>query len=249
MNIGLYQSAASLTALERWQDTVAQNVTAAQTPGFRKRTVEFTAIEMGQMQAETKGGATDSTRPALFPTTSMGVSFKPGEAAPTSRPLDVAIDGDGFFEVQMPDGSRGYTRAGAFHLNTQRMVVTGDDLPVLNKAGNPIVLQPEGGDLSIAQDGALSQGDTQLGNLSVVTFSDNSKLAPVGGGTFLLKDDSMEPVQAAQPAVRQGYIEGSNVEPLREMISLVQIARAYEANQKIISNRDQNIGKALETLG
>lgn len=249
MNIGLYQSAASLTALERWQDTVAQNITSSQVPGYRKRTLDFTTVEMGQIQTETKGGAGESARPALFPTASVGVSFKPGEAAPTNRPLDLAIDGDGFFEVQMPDGNRAFTRAGELHLNTERQVVTRDNLPILTTGGTPIVLQPEGGDLAIAPDGALSQGDTQLGNISIVRFADNNKLTPLGGGMFMSQDAATAPIQVTQPTVRQGYLEGSNVESLREMISLVQIARAYEANQKIISSRDQNLGKAIETLG
>lgn len=248
MNIGLYQSAASLSALERWQDTVAQNITSSQVPGYRKRTVEFSAVQMGQMQTDAKGGP-EAVRPALFPTTTTGINFAAGEATPTSRDLDVAIDGDGFFEVQMPDGSRGYTRAGELKLNTERMVVTRDNLPILNSAGTAITLQPEAGPLSIASDGALTQGDTQLGNLSVVRFDDLTRLVPLGGGVFATRDAATVATPVTQPAVRQGYLEGSNVQPLREMISLVQIARAYEANQKILSSRDQSLQRALETLG
>jgi flagellar basal body rod protein FlgG len=248
MNIGLYQSAASLSALERWQDAVSQNITSSQVSGFRKRTVAFSTVEMGQVQADPKARGADGTKAAMFPTTSLGVSFLPGETTPTRRELDVAIQGDGFLEVQMPGGVRGYTRAGELHLDSSRTLVSRDNLPVLSQSGTPIVLQAEGGSLSIAQDGAISQGDTQLGKLSVVKFPDNSQLLPVGGGTFLSKDGTT-PAQVEQPAVLQGYLEASNVTPLREMISLVQIARAYEANQKIMTDRDQNLQKAIETLG
>ena len=248
MNIGLYQSAASLSALERWQGAVSQNITSSQVSGFRKRTVAFSTVEMGTIQADPKSKGADGAKPAMFPTTSVGISFMAGETTPTRRELDVAIQGDGFLEVQMPDGTRGYTRAGELHLDSTRTVVSRDNLPVLSQAGTPIVLQADGGSLSIAQDGALSQGDTQLGKISVVKFPDNSQLIPVGGGTFLPKDGS-SPTQVEQPAVLQGYLEASNVTPLREMISLVQIARAYEANQKIITDRDQNLQKAIETLG
>jgi len=248
MNIGLYQSAASLSALERWQDAVSQNITSSQVSGFRKRTVAFSTVEMGQVQTDPKARGADSTKAAMFPTTSLGVSFQAGETTPTRRELDVALQGDGFLEVQMPGGGRGFTRAGELHLDSMRTLVGRDNLPILSQSGNPIVLQAESGPISIAQDGAISQGDTQLGKLSVVKFPDNSQLLPVGGGTFLAKDGTT-PTQVEQPAVLQGYLEASNVTPLREMISLVQIARAYEANQKIMTDRDQNMQKAIETLG
>lgn len=247
MNIGLYQSAASLSALERWQEAVAQNITSSQIPGFRKRTVEFSSVELGHLQIDPKGKAINGG-PASFPTTELGISFLPGETTPTRRELDVAISGDGFFEVQRPDGSRGYTRAGQFHVNNQRMIVTHDDMPVLSAAGTPIVLQPTGESLAIAFDGALTQGDRQLGTLSVVRFEDNKKLLPLGDNMYA-PPEGMDATPAERPTVLQGYIEASNVTPLREMISLVQIARAYEANQKIISSRDQNMQKALDTLG
>jgi len=248
MNIGLYQSAASLSALERWQDAVSQNITSSQVSGFRKRTVAFSTVEMGQIQTDPKSRGADATQAAMFPTTSMGVSFQPGETTPTRREFDVAVQGDGFLEVQMPGGKHGYTRAGELHLDATRTLVGRDNLPILSQSGSPIVLQAEAGPLSIAIDGALSQGDAQLGKISVVKFPDNSQLLPVGGGTFLAKDGTT-PTQVEQPAVLQGYLEASNVTPLREMISLVQIARAYEANQKIITDRDQNLQKAIETLG
>ncbi|MFT3783261.1 MAG: flagellar hook-basal body protein [Nibricoccus sp.] len=249
MNIGLYQSAASLSALERWQEAVAQNMTSSQVPGYRKRTVEFSGLEMGQLQTDPKSRISDgNAAAALFPSSRLGVSFQPGETTPTRRDLDLAIEGDGFFEVQMPDGSRGYTRAGHFQLNAQRTVVTNDNMPVLTEGGTPIVLQPENGALAISMDGAITQGDTQLGRVSVVRFADNQKLVPLGNGVFVAGDElSAERVE--RPVVLQGYTEASNVSPLHEMISLVQIARAYEANQKVITSRDQNFQKALDALG
>lgn len=247
MNIGLYQSASSLTALERWQEAVAQNITSSQIPGFRKRTVEFKSIELGHLQIDPKGKAIHGG-PASFPTTKLGVSFYPGETTPTRRDLDVAISGDGFFEIQRADGSRGYTRAGSFHINSQRMLVTHDDMPVLSTAGNPIVLQPTGEALSISFDGAMTQGDRQLGTLSIMRFEDNQKLMPAGDNMYV-PPEGVDALRAERPTVLQGYVEASNVTPLREMISLVQIARAYEANQKIITNQDQNFQKALDTLG
>lgn len=249
MNIGLYQSAASLSALERWQDAVAQNITSSQVPGFKKRTVEFSGIAMGEMQPDPHGkvGKGDGMD-AIFPTTSYGVNFLAGETHPTKRDLDVAIQGEGFFEVQLEDGSKGYTRAGSLHIRPDRALVAGNEAPILSTSGTPIVLNSQGGEIAISHDGTITQGTAQLGTLSVVKFADNSRLVPVAGGIFLApKDYAPRPVTDA--VVLQGQVEGSNVTPLREMIALVQIARAYEANQKILSTQDQTLARALETLG
>lgn len=246
MNIGLYQSAASLTALERWQDAVAQNITSSQVTGFKKRTVEFSGVQMGEINGGTNKSPINQA--GLLPKASYGINFQAGETTPTQRPLDVALQGEGFFEVQTPTGGRAYTRAGEFHIRPDRTLVTADGSTVLTDGGSPITLQPQGGEISIAQDGSLSQGDIQLGKLAVVRFADNSKLTPIGAGYFTAQP-GVAPLPVEKPQVLQGYLESSNVAPLREMVSLVQIARAYEANQKIITSRDQTLQKTLETLG
>jgi flagellar basal body rod protein FlgG len=249
MNIGLYQSAASLSALERWQAAVSQNITSSQVPGFKKRTVEFSTLEMGEIQPDPKSKlSSGDTQHAMFPQATVGVSFQPGETQPTRRDFDVALQGEGFFEVKMPDGTRGYTRAGALHARGDHTLVGADENPILAEGGGQITLQPQGGNFMVSPDGTITQGENQLGKFSVVRFPASAKLVPVGGGTFLAAN-GVQPVPVDKPQVLQGYIEGSNVTPLNEMIALVQIARAYEANQKIITSRDQNMQKALETLG
>jgi len=249
MNIGLYQSAASLSALERWQGAVSQNITSSQVPGFRKRTVEFSTLEMGEIQTDPKGRlGSGNGQPTMFPRATIGISFQPGDTQPTRRDFDVALEGEGFFELQMPDGTRGYTRAGALHPRGDHVLVSADNSPILAEGGAKFTLQAQGGQFTVSPEGLVSQGDAQLGKLSVVRFPSNANLVPVGGGIFL-SSNGVQPVPVAKPQVMQGYLEGSNVTPLREMIALVQIARAYEANQKIISSRDQNMQKALDTLG
>src|SRR6185312_15750447 len=108
MNIGLYQSASALSALERWQDVVAQNVTSSQTSGYRKRTISFSSQLAGELQTDPKArdAAAMST---IFPKINTGINFTTGETQPTKRDFDIAIQGEGFFEVQMPDGTRAYT--------------------------------------------------------------------------------------------------------------------------------------------
>lgn len=249
MNIGLYQSAASLAALERWQDNVSQNITSAQTTGYRKRTIQFSTETAGEVRPGMHGkNGADAGIPAVFPRTSSGINFISGETMPTRRELDVAIQGDGFFEIQAPDGSKAYTRSGEFRLRPDRTLVTSSGLEVLNTNGDPFVLLPGGGAVVVNQDGTISQGNIPLGKLSIQRFANPAALIPSSGGLFIATPGAgMSEVE--EPDLMQGYLEQSNVQPLREMVDLVLISRAYEANQKMITTIDQQMEKALQALG
>jgi flagellar basal-body rod protein FlgF len=249
MNIGLYQSASSLSALERWQDSVAQNISASQTTGYRKRTINFSTETAGEIQSGSdsrvgrEGGA-----PSVFPKVNTGINFVSGETQPTRREFDIAIQGDGFFEVQRPDGSHAFTRNGEFRLRADRTLTTASGFEVLSSSGSPITLVPGGGPLVVNPDGTLFQGETSIGKISVQRFANNALLIPGEGGYFTA-GGGLEPQPVESPELLQGYIEGSNVTPLREMVDLVVISRAYEANQKMITAIDQQLGKTLEALG
>lgn len=249
MNIGMYQSAASLSALERWQDSVAQNITSSQVSGYRKRTINFSTQAAGELQSDPRRPVgNEGGIPMLFPKVNTGINFTSGETQPTRRELDVAIQGDGFFELQKADGSRVYSRSGEFRMRADRTLVTSNGEEVMSTAGTPITFVPNGGAISINLDGSVFQGETPLGSLSVQRFADNAQLVPAAGGYFTAPP-GLEPEAVAEPELLQGYLEGSNVTPLREMVDLVLIARAYEANQKMINTLDEQAGKALAALG
>ena len=250
MNIGLYQSASALSALERWQDVVTQNITSSQTIGYRKQTVNFSTQLSGELQSDANGKLAQNGDgiPAIFPTVNTGINFTAGETQPTHRDLDVAIQGSGFFEVKLPDGTMAYTRSGEFKLSPDRTLVNSAGLQVMTQSGSPITLLPDGGSLVINQDGSVVQGTTSLGKLAVQNFSDTSKLKSLAGG-YYVADPSMPPQVMDKPDLMQGYLENSNVAPLREMVDMVLISRAYDANQKIISTFDQTMQKTLDALG
>jgi flagellar basal-body rod protein FlgF len=249
MNIGLYQSASALSALERWQDSVSQNITSSQNSGYRKRTISFSTQGAGELQADPRARiGHGASMPMLFPKTNSGINFIAGETQPTRRELDASIQGDGFFEIQRPDGSKVYTRSGEFRMRTDRTLVTSSGDEVMTDAGSPILLLPGGGPVVFNQDGTVFQGPTALGKLSIQKFEDPSKLIPVAGG-FFVAPEGVKPERVDNPELLQGYLEGSNVTPLREMVDLVLISRAYEANQKIITTVDQQMQKTLEALG
>jgi flagellar basal body rod protein FlgG len=249
MNIGMYQSASSLSALERWQDSVAQNITSSQVTGYRKRTINFSTQSAGEIQSDPRRAiGREAGNAMLFPKVNTGINFVSGETQPTRRDLDVAIQGDGFFEMQRADGTHVFTRNGQFGLRSDRTIVSSNGEEVLSTGGAPITLLPGEGTVSINLDGTIFQGETQLGKISVQKFADTSQLIPVEGGYFI-PGPGQEGEAVDEPELLQGYLEGSNVTPLREMVDLVLIARAYEANQKMISTLDQQMEKTLEALG
>jgi flagellar basal-body rod protein FlgF len=249
MNIGLYQSASALSALERWQDAVSQNITSSQTNGYRKRTVDFSTTTAGQIDIDPRRhGSGDTTFETLFPKVTTGINFGQGQTEPTRRDMDVAIQGDGFFEVQMPDGSRAYTRNGEFRMRSDRTLITSSGAEVLTDAGAPITMLPNGQPLVVDRDGTLFQGEVSLGHISVQKFANPAQLVPTAGGYFI-PGAGATPEPVTQPDLLQGYLESSNVTPLREMVDLVLISRAYEANQKIITTIDDQMAKTLDALG
>lgn len=249
MSIGLYQSASSLAALERWQDAVTQNITSAQVVGYKKRTVEFSVVAAGEVQTDLRQKIGRGEGQSMyFPTSNYGISFREGENTPTRRELDLAIEGEGFFEVQMPDGAKAYTRAGDLHVKPDRTLVTSQDQPILSTDGRPIQLLPRSGAVTVSDDGTIRHGGTAVGRVSVVKFADEKQLAPISAGLFRPMGGP-DPVPVEKPVVLQGYLEGSNIAPLREMVDLVNIARAYEANQKLIQSHDQTMQKTLDALG
>jgi flagellar basal body rod protein FlgG len=249
MNIGMYQSAASLSALERWQEVVSRNITSSDQTAYRKRTISFSAEFAGELQSDpTKPVGHDSGMPMVFPKTNTGINFVYGETQPTRRELDVAIQGDGFFEVQRPDGSKVYTRSGEFRMRPDRTLVTSSGDEVMSTAGAPILFTVNGGPIVVNEDGTVVQGSTPLGKISVQKFADDSRLIPLSGGAFAAPDN-MGPEAVDNPSLLQGYIEGSNTSSLREMVDLVLISRAYEANQKMITTMDDQMGKTLAALG
>jgi flagellar basal body rod protein FlgG len=148
----------------------------------------------------------------------------------------------------MPDGTHAYTRDGSFSERSDGTLVNSSNYPVLSENGSPIVLAQAGAAVTITQDGAISQGDTQVGRLSVTTFSNTGGLIPISGGLLVAGQDAGA-TAAASPGVLQGYIESSNVSPLFEMVNLVQVSRIYEANQRVITNADQQTQKTMDALG
>jgi flagellar basal-body rod protein FlgG len=167
----------------------------------------------------------------------------------TDGNTDFAIDGSGFFSVQLPNGSTAYTRDGEFKINAQGELVTKQGYLVMGEGG-PIQLDRNiGGAISVAADGSVSQGNQVRGKMALVSFNDPNLLTPTGGGMFLAKDGGVQPSADTKSTVKQGFLEGANTSAVLEMANLINVMRSYEANQRVIQMQDERMGRAISDLG
>jgi flagellar basal-body rod protein FlgF len=243
---GIYTNAASLSALERWQQTISQNLASANVAGFKKANF---AIESDRNKSTeySPGGVAAAQHSGGIPSRTTSVNFAPGDMKVTGKNTDFAVDGPGFFQIQNSDGKNLYTRDGEFHINQDNVLVTKEGLPVLGDGG-PITVDPEKGELVVAKDGSISQGDNLLGRLNLYDFDDPDQLTRVEGGFFEPPEGS-NPQALDQVSITQGSIESSNVAPMAELVNLIAVSRAYEAAQRSVTSHDDLISKAINSLG
>ena len=247
MNVAIYKGAATLAAFERWQETTAQNIAAASVPGFRRVTASFSGV-LADASRSGQNSALGKDARSIMPKVEMKIDLRPGEIRNTGEDLDFAIQGPGFFQVQRPDGTAGYTRDGGFHANADRVLVNRKGLPVQGDGGS-ITLLPKGGRISLNAEGTLIQGDTPIGKIAVQDFPETTKLHTGGDGLIVPEDPNATPQRVENPGVVSGAIEGSNVMPLQEMVNLIMISRTYETSQRVITAYDENSDKAIQMLG
>ena len=173
------------------------------------------------------------------------IDFSQGALQLTGNPLDVAIQGDGFFKVAGPGGAY-YTRNGAFHRNADGMLVTDQDMPVLGNGG-PIQI-PEGRTVTIDGAGAIYVDDAQVGQLDVVRVQNPEVLQKYGSNLYTAQSGTTAqegPAEAGRTEVAQGYLEKPNVEVVEEMVSMIETQRTFEAYQKIMTNSSELDNKSI----
>ncbi len=245
---GIYNSAASADALQKWSDVVARNIGTGQIPGFKKDVVSFDAVAMGTFGFGSDGKSTQQMQ-AFLPVPRGGINFIDGTIEYTRDPKSFAIEGEGFFKLQRPDGSAVYTRDGEFRLSSTGQLISKSGLPVMGETG-PIQVLIDGGEISVDPDNRVFQGDQEIGVLTVYNVSDRAALRRASGG-FVVADelrDSIDELPVENTRVRQGFLEMSNVSAIHEMIDLVTISNALQANQKVIQTYDGLSDRAVQSL-
>ncbi len=250
MNLSLYSAATGMEAQELNLNTIANNLANVNTPGFKRSVIEFQDLLYQKPRAsgaDSGGGNQVPTGIEVGNGAKVGATskvFTQGQVNETGQQLDLAIQGDGFFEVTQPDGTIAYTRDGSFKLNAQSQVVTADGLPVGSGFQN---IQSGATSINISQSGAVSvQGPngTQTFQLTLARFPNPSGLESLGGNLYGETPASGTPQtgqagQAGFGGVMQGYLEASNVNIVEEMVNLIMAQRAYEINSKAVQASDQ----------
>lgn len=247
----LNTAATGMDAQTKNVETISNNIANADTTSFKKSRVEFQ--DLLYQNVKDPGAATSAT--TLNPT---GVQFgagvqvsatarehTQGSLRSTDRPLDMAIMGDGFFSVQMPNGNLAYTRDGSFNVDGDGRLITSQGLPLQPE----ITLPPDTQSVNIGQDGIVSVSNAagennQVGQIQLSTFVNPSGLQAEGGNLYLVSQGSGNPVPSnpgdqGVGRIQQKYLETSNVKPVTEMTDMVRAQRIYELNSKVITTTDQ----------
>jgi flagellar basal-body rod protein FlgF len=238
---GIPSVVSGMHALWARHETVANNLANVSTPGFKRDDVlVLPAVPPPNQTA--LGGRLSSVyqTPAI-----QWTDYSQGPLLPTGRELDVALAGSGFFVVETPAGER-YTRNGTFHVSPDGFLVTTGGARVLGERG-PIPIPP--GRVAIGGRGDVQVDGKTVGTLRVVDFPVPLPLLKTGGSLFAPTSADVRPVAATGYEVVGGALEGSNVNAVEAMVSLIEILRTYEAAQRAIQAADEADGKAVNEVG
>ena len=249
----LYTAASGMTAQQMTVDNIANNLANANTTGYKMRQTQFQDL---MYQNITQAGAAAGQQTTVPTGLQVGLGTRPvaneivftqGSFSQTSNPLDLSIQGNGFFQVRMPSGEINYTRDGSFQLNKDGSIVTSGGNPIEPQITIPAQAQ----NISIASDGTVSysqtgQTNTQLaGQIQLANFQNPGGLYAIGGNLFTATDASGQPTvanpggQEGLGTLLQGYQEQSNVSVVQEFINLIAAQRGYEANSKVVKAADE----------
>ncbi|HKW96632.1 MAG TPA: flagellar basal-body rod protein FlgG [Bryobacteraceae bacterium] len=244
----LYSAASGMTAQQLNVDNIANNLANANTTGYKMRRAQFQdLLYQNMVQPGTSAGQQTVVPTGLqvglgTRTSSNEIIFTQGSFVQSDNPLDLVIQGKGFFQVRRPSGDLAYTRAGGFHLDRDGNIVTSDGDPIEPQ----ITLPPDAQNISIATDGTVSysqpgQTAAQLGGqIQLANFANPAGLNSIGRNLYLPTDASGDPTvgnpggQEGLGTLLQGYTEQSNVSVVEEFINLILAQRGYEANTKVV---------------
>jgi flagellar basal-body rod protein FlgG len=248
----LWISKTGLDAQQTNLDVIANNLANVSTTGFKRSRAVFEDL---LYQTLRQPGSQSSQQTQVPTGLQVGTGVRPvateriftqGNLQQTGNAFDLAINGQGFLQVQMPDGTTGYTRDGSFHVDAQGQVVTSNGYPLL-----PAITVPANSTkVSIGADGTVSVmvpgqvAGQNVGSIQLANFINPAGLQPLGQNLFLETSASGAP-QAGTPGtnglglLNQGYVETSNVNVVEELVSMIQAQRAYEINSKAIQTSDQ----------
>jgi flagellar basal-body rod protein FlgG len=249
----LYTAASGMSAQQMNLDNIANNLSNSSTAGFRRRRLQFQDLLYQNVVVPGSAATQQTTVSAGL---QIGLGTKPvaseilqdqGDFQTTGNPLDLAIQGSGFFQVQMPNGQTAYTRSGTFHLDSSGNVVTSDGNPLLPA----ITIPPNALSISVGTDGTVSvtlPNQTQaqtLGTIQLAMFPNSGGLSSVGQNLYLATTASGDPVVGTPGGtqglgtIQQGSLEQSNVNVVDEFVNMILAQRSYESNSRVVKASDE----------
>jgi flagellar basal-body rod protein FlgF len=235
MDAAGYTTLTRQSGLMREMQVVANNIANISTTGFRREGVVFEEYIAKTPDGPSLSMASGDGR--VIDLTQAGISQ-------TGGAFDLAIQGDGFFQVQTPDGPR-LTRAGNFTPSPTGELVTNDGYRLMDDGGAAIVLPPGATKIAVAQDGTLSADGAPVAHIGLWQPGDPLSLQHQAGTMF--SADSVQP--ATGGVIMQGYLEDSNVEPVQEIARMIEVQRAYELGQSFMDQEDKRMRGVVDTLG
>ena len=246
-------AATGMNAQQTNLEVIANNIANINTTAFKRGRAEFTDL---LYQTERAAGVANRANQSVVPeganiglgvqTSAVRKLFEQGEISQTSNTLDAAIVGNGWFQIEGSDGTTLYTRAGAFNKDANGRLVTIDGYGVIPA----ITIPQDATEVTIAQDGTVSvrigeqDNMTEVGQLQLALFANDAGLRPLGDNLFAVTEASGDavvglPVDAGYGYLKQGYLESSNVDSVKEITDLISAQRAYELNSKVITTADE----------
>ncbi len=238
MKVVLHVAVAGQLAMQNRLSSIANNVANMTTPGFRADGSRFAAMVSRQQPTSVSFVSTGET----------WIDTRPGALKQTGNPLDVAVRGDVWMAVQGPNGPV-YTRDGRMRMLPTGELVSVEGYPVLDVGGAPITLKPKAGPPTIARDGMITQGGTQIGAIGLFRMPDEAKLSRFGN-SGVVPDREPEPVVDFRRAgLMQGFVEESNVNGPMEMIRLIEATGAFRRLSSAMEDSERTALEAIRTLG
>jgi flagellar basal-body rod protein FlgF len=243
MDTTIYVSLSHQLALQRQLEMIAGNIANADTTGYRRENAVFQSYLERQPHASTPGARTVNF------VLDYGVArdTSQGELSQTNNPLDVAIVGDAFFTVGLPNGDTAYTRNGHFSISRDGTLVTANGAQVLDSKGTPFQFDPDEKTISISHDGTVTTSAGDIGQIALARFADDTKLERLGD--TLYQGSNPEAVDLARADLRIGYLEKSNVKPIVETTSMIDVLHNYQSTTKLLDRYEELRKRGIERLG
>lgn len=242
MNSGMYSALSGNIAAMKRMEIISNNLANVNTPGFKKDKMLFESMLAGAVNppAVPQG----STADPILQKENVFIDYAQGPVAKTGNAFDLSIDGDGFFVVNTPEG-QAYTRQGNFRLSADGTLVTVDGFPVMGQNG---AIRVQGSQVEINAKGVVTVDGNRAGTVNVVDFPKPYNLNKAAGALFTPVDPQVTP-QVAKVEIRQGHLEGSNVESISEMVQMIETSRYFDACSKVIKGFDDIAAKAANEIG